>query len=424
MLFQAKEIKPLKIFTDLESGAVFSFFVLVFFTFMGTDLPFQESNIDAYAAETTNIVNQIVFIFLFFSAAFLIIQNPKKTFSFIRAEKYLTLFILFCLLSFLWSDYGLISFKRSFQLFVTFITILNAILYVRTEFIISSFKIVCFIYLAVTFFSGLFIPQAIDQAFGTWRGIELQKNLLGHTALMIFTLALYFLHYSQNVLTKFSNYLLIVLSILAVILSGSSTNLIGVIAVVLVLLVMNIDKYYASLGNIRLFSIIVMLTIIFPILIISVYAPEILSFIPGFFGKDLTFTGRSSIWAYIWDEIQRKFWLGYGYGSYWIMGSSIIDKFQFSVGWKVNEAHNGFLEIMLQTGVIGFVLFISVLISFVYKIIKSDFIIALLVLISIVIVNFSESFVFKERNSSTLVFIFFYLLTTAIYSQKYRESKT
>ncbi len=424
MLFQAKEIKPFKIFTDLELGAAFSFFILVFFTFMGTDLPFQERSIDAYAAETTNIVNQIVFVFLFFSASFLIIQNPKRTFSFIQDEKYLTFFILFCLLSFVWSDYSLISFKRSFQLFVTFITVLNAILYVRTDYIISSFKIVCFIYIAVTFIAGLFIPQAIDPAFGTWRGIEIQKNLLGHTALMIFTLALYFLTESTNLSSKFSNYLLILFSILAIILSDSSTNMIAVIIIFMILAVLNIDKLFAPLGNSKLFSIAIILTIIFPILIVSVYAPDLLSFIPNLFGKDLTFTGRTSIWAYVWSEIQRKVWLGYGYGSYWIMGSSIIDKFQFSVGNRVNEAHNGFLEIILQTGIVGFVFFLSVLISFVYKIIKSNFIIALLVLISIVIVNFSESFVFRERSPSTLVFIFFYLLTSVMYFQKFRVRQT
>ncbi len=417
MLIPFKDIKPFKLFSDLETGALFNFFILAFFTFMGTSLPFQERLIDSYEAETTNIINQIVFIFLFFSSSILIIQNPKKTLSFIRNEKYLTLFISFCLISFLWSNYSLISFKRSFQLFVTYITILNAVLYVRTEYIISSFKIVCFIYIGVTFYSGLFIPQAIDPEFGTWRGIELQKNLLGHTSLMIFTLALYFLTYSQNILSKISDYLLIIFSILAIILSGSSTNMIAVMVVFLILIMFNIDKYFTPLGSRRLFSTLIIVTIIFPVLVVSVFAPDILSFIPGFFGKDLTFTGRSSIWTYIWAEILKKFWLGYGYGSYWIMGTSVIDKFQFAVGWRVNEAHNGFLEIMLQTGVVGFTLFLSLLISFVYKVIKSRFNIALLALISIVIVNFSESFVFAERSPSTLVFIFFYLLSSMVYSK-------
>lgn len=424
MLSQILKFKPTKIFTDLESGAVFNFFILAFFTFMGTSLPFQERLVDAYEAETTNIINQIVYIFLFISSAILIVQNPKSTLSFIRSEKYLTLFILFCLISFLWSDYSLISFKRSFQLFVTFITILNAVLYVSSDRLILSLKIVSYIYIIVTFFSGLLIPQAIDPTFGSWRGIELTKNLLGHTSLMIFTLGIYFFYESRNKLSTYTNFILIILSILAIILSGSSTNMIGFIVVVLILSITNIDKYFSPLGVGRLFSNLIMITIILASIILSRYSAEILSFIPGLFGKDLSFTGRDLIWAYIWTEIQKEFWLGYGYGSYWIMGTSVIDLFQGAVGWRVNEAHNGFLEIMLQTGIIGFTLFVSVIVSFIHKIAKTGFIIALLALISIAIVNFSESFIFKPRSPSTLVFMLFYLLISKTYFKSYITEKT
>jgi len=411
MLNQIKNIKPAKIFTDLETGATFNFFILAFFTFMGTSLPFQERLVDAYEAETTNIINQIVYVFLFISSAILIVQNPKSTFSFIRKEKYLSLFILFCFISFLWAGNGLISFKRSFQLVTTFITLLNVILYVRSDYIILSLKISSYIYIIVTFFSGLLIPQAIDPAFGSWRGIELQKNLLGHTSLMIFILGIYFFYESKNKLSKYNSFLLILLSTLAIILSDSSTNLIGLIVLILILTVANIDKYFSPLGFGRLFSNLIIIAIILGSIILSVFASEILGIIPGLFGKDLTFTGRDIIWIYIWNEIQHKFWLGYGYGAYWIMGTSVIDLFQSFVGWRVNEAHNGFLEIMLQLGITGLSFFFLVLISFIHKIYKTSNVIAFLALVSIIIVNFSESFIFQPRSPSTLVFILFYLLT-------------
>ncbi len=425
MLNQIKNIKPTRIFTDLETGATFNFFILAFFTFMGTSLPFQERLVDAYEAETTNIINQIVYIFLFILSSILIVQNPKSTFSFIRKEKYLTLFISFCLISFLWSGYGLISFKRSFQLFVTFITILNAVLYMKSDYLVVSLKIIAYIYIIVTLFSVMFIPQAIDPAFGSWRGIELQKNLLGHTSLMIFTLGIYFLHESKNRFSSLNSIVLLLLSILIIVLSDSSTNMIGLIAIVLILIITNIDKFFSPLGVGRLFSKLIILSIILASIILSIYSEEILSFVPGLFGKDLSFTGRDLIWAYIWTEIQKKFWLGYGYGSYWIMGTSVIDLIKSSiVGNRVNEAHNGFLEIMLQTGIFGFTLFVSVIVSFVYKITKTGFIIALFALVSIAIVNFTESFIFQPRSPSTLVFMLFYLLISKIYFKSYITEKT
>lgn len=424
MFSQIRNIKPTRIFTDLEYGATFNFFILAFFTFMGTSLPFQDRLVDAYEAETTNIVNQIVYLFLFFSSIIIVIQNPNRIFSFIRSEKYLTLFILFCLVSFLWSDYSLISFKRSFQLFITYITILNAVLFAKIDSMVVILKIIAYIYLFITFFSGMLIPQAIDPAFGTWRGIELHKNLLGHTSLMIFTLGIYFVRESKNKFSKYNSLILILFSIIVTILSGSSTNIIGLILVSLILLITNIDEYFSPLGVGRLFSNLIIITIILGSIITSIYSEEILSFIPRLFGKDLSFTGRDLIWAYIWTEIQKKFWLGYGYGSYWIMGTSVIDLFQGAVGWRVNEAHNGFLEIMLQTGMIGFVLFVSVIVSFIRKIIKSGFIIALLALVSITIVNFSESFIFQPRSPSTIVFILFYLLMLKFYTGSYLFDKS
>ena len=345
MLNQIKELKLLRIFTDIEPRAIMNFFILVFFTFMGTSIPFQERGFDAYEAETTNVVNQVVYIFLFFSSFIIIIQNPKRTLEFLRREKYLISFVSLCLISFLWSDYSLLSLKRSFQLLVTFITVLNAILYIRSENIILSLKIISFLYISVTFFSGMIIPQAIDPAFGSWRGIELHKNLLGHSSLMIFILGFYFFSESKNKLAKYSNLFLMVSSIIIIILSGSSTNMIGFLVVTLIWFVTRMDKYFLPLGIGRLFSNLLIIIVILISVVLSIYSTEILSIIPELFGKDLSFTGRNLIWLYIWNEVQQKFWLGYGYGSYWIMGTSVIDLFQAYVGWVVNEAHNGYLEI-------------------------------------------------------------------------------
>lgn len=48
--------------------ALLNFIILVFFTLFGTDLPFQESTLDAFETENTNIVNQILYTFLFLSS--------------------------------------------------------------------------------------------------------------------------------------------------------------------------------------------------------------------------------------------------------------------------------------------------------------------------------------------------------------------
>ncbi len=410
------QVKVSRLTTDLEIIVLFNFFILVFFTFLGTSIPFQERIVDPYAGETTNVVNQIVYIFLFFSAIIVIIRSPLNTSVFIRSEKFLTIFIAICLISAIWSDYSILSIKRSFQLLTTYITILNVVLNARLSSMITILKVVSILYIVITYYSGLLIPQAIDSEFGTWRGIEIQKNLLGHTALMIFVLTLFFYQEALNRKAKIVNITLSLLAAGLIFLSGSSTNIIALALVLSITIIFYIDKVFEPIGIGRTFSAFSIIFLSLLSISIFYFSKDFLSQITGFFGKDPSFTGRDLIWGYIWNEIQKKIYLGYGFGTYWIMGTSVIDRFVFTVGWKVNEAHSGYLEIMLQLGFIGFASFISLLISFIYRMIKVNYKPAIIVLISILVVNFSESFIFQPRSSSTLVFIFFYLIVTFFYS--------
>jgi exopolysaccharide production protein ExoQ len=71
---------------------------------------------------------------------------------------------------------------------------------------------------------------------------------------------------------------------------------------------------------------------------------------------DLTFTGRLPLWEVIWDKIQLNFWNGYGFGAFWdVAGADNSLGLPKSVGWLgvVGQAHNGYLDLFLQTGAIG-----------------------------------------------------------------------
>ena len=61
--------------------------------------------------------------------------------------------------------------------------------------------------------------------------------------------------------------------------------------------------------------------------IFLIFSSEIFGLIPGYFGKDMTLSGRVHIWEYVWTEIEKNLLLGYGFATYWIMGSSRIDIF-------------------------------------------------------------------------------------------------
>ncbi len=60
-------------------------------------------------------------------------------------------------------------------------------------------------------------------------------------------------------------------------------------------------------------------------------------------GRDVTFTGRTTIWAQLAPMALQDPFLGHGYGGFWL-GTSYAE---------VNEAHNGYLEIALGLGFAG-----------------------------------------------------------------------
>ena len=68
-------------------------------------------------------------------------------------------------------------------------------------------------------------------------------------------------------------------------------------------------------------------------------------------------SGRGFIWPICWEFIGQRPWLGYGYGSFWT--PSRIELFLDELQFSMFEAHNGYLELLLGTGIIGCGLYVA-----------------------------------------------------------------
>jgi O-antigen ligase len=81
-----------------------------------------------------------------------------------------------------------------------------------------------------------------------------------------------------------------------------------------------------------------------------------------FLGKDLEFNGRTPVWTLAIEKALQQPWIGYGYSGFW---SSEEAQYVISRTWLAKEnpneiyhAHNGFLDLFLQLGLLGTILFI------------------------------------------------------------------
>ena len=189
-----------------------------------------------------------------------------------------------------------------------------------------------------------------------------------------------------------------------------SSTMIIIIAIITYLgVIFKIETIFTGLGIRRSFLALVFLFILSLGVIILIFSTEIFGLIPGYFGKDMTLSGRVDIWAYAWTEIEKELLLGYGFATYWIMGHPRLEIFaSYFEGFKVNEAHNGYLEIILQLGVVGFTFFLFPIIAYIYRMFKVNSNLAILIFVSIMILNYTESVLFKVGLGITT---FFFLAT-------------
>ena len=67
-----------------------------------------------------------------------------------------------------------------------------------------------------------------------------------------------------------------------------------------------------------------------------------------------TLSGRAFIWPAVGHYIAQRPLLGYGYESFWNPGQ--IDIISDQLGWGLREAHNGYLDVLLSTGIVGLIL--------------------------------------------------------------------
>jgi exopolysaccharide production protein ExoQ len=80
---------------------------------------------------------------------------------------------------------------------------------------------------------------------------------------------------------------------------------------------------------------------------------EVAPHVAGLLGRDPTLTGRTDIWAVLLQSVQKHPMLGYGYSAFWTGMAGESGLVYMTIHWSFAYAHNGFLEVLLQVGMIG-----------------------------------------------------------------------
>jgi exopolysaccharide production protein ExoQ len=135
------------------------------------------------------------------------------------------------------------------------------------------------------------------------------------------------------------------------VLAGSSTSIVAIaIACLSLILVMMLQHSRGLLQAIG--PIAISLAVVIGILL----GPQLFGMVAEAIGRDPTFSGRLPIWEFVIPMIGKRPWLGYGYGIFWLGSGAPANLFWYWSKQYELHAHNGYLELLLDVGFVGFVL--------------------------------------------------------------------
>lgn len=216
---------------------------------------------------------------------------------------------------------------------------------------LNLLQIINFIFM-LFFFGGMQYANS-----NTIMGSAGNVYILGYdNGLIIYALPTVFLNfYLFSVTCKKIYKIMIMLVCIPVIISGSFT---GIIAIVFVLLLYFSKHIYKAFNGIKGLAVALLLFLgLSNFTLQNLFKP-----ILDYFGKGLTISGRTDIWSWALKYITRSPIIGYGYNT-----DRARNVFFWQIG--VSAAHNQILDVFLQSGTVGLILYFLIY----YLSIKSSF---------------------------------------------------
>lgn len=281
----------------------------------------------------------------------------------IRNNRWLTVYLLFCFLAVLWSDYPFVALKRWIKDLGLPVMVLVILTEPDLEEAITRLTMRCaYVILPISILFIKYFPQ-LGRAFDSWTGapmntgITTNKNMLGLDLFIIGAVLVWHLpKVWRQEKSKERRNELILLGVLGYMtwwvfdMAHSATSMVSffIAAALMVLLSLR----WANPRYIGAY----LLAAVF----ISVEAEEFFGIYSGMIhllGKAPTLSGRTEIWQTLL-QVKINPILGSGYESFWL-GEHIQQSFWRGWAFVPNEAHNAYLDTYLNLGLAGLFLLLG-----------------------------------------------------------------
>lgn len=373
-------------------------------------------------SDSGSLPAEIVWAFAYLLAMVGIYAERETAYPLIRKSLPLLLIVGIAALSTLWSYDPALTLRRAFGLFGT-----TAIaFYLVSRYSLRAFLETLVLTINASAIISLFMVVVTpeyglmqERYQGAWQGLFWEKNRLGGVMEIGIVTMLLMLPSTRG---RYRIYLWCSVVLCAVLLGGSrsATPIVALLFVLLCLSVMfRLRRKKIGFAVTLVGSALVALAVCAHLV---GYGPEDVLLL---LGRDPTLTGRTEIWSYVIRYIEQKPVLGWGYQVFWEVDGPVRRYLMKDLGWEPVSAHNGFLEIALQFGLVGLAVFMAFLVEALRRTLRlfnsSDERLdawPLLAVISLIVMNVADPTFAVYNELRWVVFVTAFLYATLGYHRK------
>lgn len=334
-------------------------FILISLLFWVTVTPFTDLRDPSVllAGEQGNSLQQILSLSLFALSGLYLLANWQIAFKML--SPLLIIVLAWQFITVFTSDYSDIAFRRYvFSITVLVTTMAWVILPENTQHFQKMIKYLSLFILGLSYFGIIFRPEvSIHNTAevlelvnaGSWRGHFAHKNIAGPAMIVLIIYNLYLLRKDDFLLPALN----ITLATVFLIFSNNKTS-IGL--VLIALLVAQIIRLVRVLP-LQFLVFIIPVGLMATLTVGTVLSYTLHDFVSSLI-SDPSFTGRDAIWKFAFEQFRAHPWIGFGFDTFWNMSHLVNGGYEIET-WAASagHAHNGYINLLLTTGIIGVSLF-------------------------------------------------------------------
>lgn len=317
--------------------------------------------------EEGNALDRTVFIVLILLAVGILASRSFNWGGFLTRNFVFVAFLLFALMSVVWSDFPFVSFKRWFRDLGDYLMILVVLSDRRPfEAVITLLRRLSYVVISLSVLLFKYYPQ-LGKQYTVWEGISMyvgattSKNTLGVVCLVSGILFFWdtVTRWSDRKERRTRQIILVNIAFMAMTLwvlhlSNSATSRVCLVIGCLVILAGHSSAIRRHPAFLK-----VLIPTSFLMYLILAFGFDMNGNLAETVGRNGTFTGRTDLWKFLLS-MHTDLLLGTGYDSFWLGPRLELVWRKF---YLFNEAHNGYLDVYLNLGLIGLSLLIVYLIA-------------------------------------------------------------